>query len=88
VPDPLAVPKPEPEEDSIVISLDKAGGYIGRYLIIDMKNGSQQRGLLTRVDARSLMLNRKLYGGSMEYRVYTSQVKTVHVLKKGAEPKS
>jgi len=88
VPDPLAVPKPEREENSIAISLHKVGGYIGRYLILDMKNGTQQRGFLTRADAKSLMLNRKLYGGSMEYRVYTSQVKTVHVLKKGTEPNS
>lgn len=88
VPDPLAVPKLPQEEESVVISLDKVGGYIGRYLILDMKNGSQQRGLLTKADGKSLMLNRKLYGGSMEYRVYTSQIKTVHVLKKGAEPKS
>lgn len=88
VPDPLAVRKQARPEDSLQIAPDKAGAYVGRYLIIDMKNGSQQRGLLSRADEKSLMLNRKLYGGSMEYRVYTSQIKSIRVLKRGTEPKS
>lgn len=88
VPDPLAVRKEPRPEDSLQISLDKAGSYVGRYLIVEMKNGSQQRGLLARVDGKRLVLNRKLYGGNMEYPLYTSQIKSIRVLKQGTEPKS
>ena len=88
VPDPLAVRKEPRPEDSLQISLDKAGSYVGRYMIVEMKNGSQQRGLLARVDGKRLVLNRKLYGGNMEYPLYTNQIKSIRVLKQGTEPKS
>ena len=87
-PDPLAVRKEPRPQDTVQISIDSAGRYIGRYLIIDMKNGSQQRGLLARADEKRLLINRKLYGGSMEYPVYHSQIKTIRVLKAGTEPKT
>ena len=54
--------------------------YIGHYFILELKNGSEQRGLLRKVGTYHLILDRKLYGGNFQYKIRKSQVKTIHML--------
>lgn len=81
--DPLEVKRLEPEADTITITPAKVGKYLNRYLIITLRNKVERSGLLKKVDAEKLTLERKWEGkGSQSFTVYRSQIKTIRVLKK------
>lgn len=80
-PDPLAQKKKKEEPNTVVVSVNKVHNYIGHYFIITLKSGSERRGLLRHVDESRLVLDRKLYGGKIEYRISKSQIKSIQMLK-------
>jgi hypothetical protein len=79
-PDPLAQKPFKPEPNTVVVRMEKLPHYIGHYFIITLKSGSQQRGLLRKVDDHQLILDRKLYGGNFQYKILKSQIKSIHML--------
>jgi hypothetical protein len=79
-PDPLAQKRKKEEANTVKVSLEKMPKYIGHYFIITLKNGHQRRGLLRSVDATTLHLDRKLYGGNVKFTVSKTQIKTIEML--------
>ena len=79
-PDPLAQKPKKPEPNTVRVRMAKLPHYIGHYFILELKNGSEQRGLLRKVGTYHLILDRKLYGGNFQYKIRKSQVKTIHML--------
>jgi len=78
--DPLAQKPKKPEPNTVRVRMDKMSHYVGHYFILTLKNGTEQRGLLRQVRNSDLILDRKLYGGNIQYKVSKSQVKTIHML--------
>ncbi|MBI1422532.1 MAG: hypothetical protein GC149_03625 [Gammaproteobacteria bacterium] len=79
-PDPLAQKPKKPEPNTVVVSLAKMPGYTGHYFIITLKTGNERRGLLRKVDENYLILDRKLYGGNLQYKIRKSEIKSIHML--------
>lgn len=79
-PDPLAQKPFKPKPNTRRVSIDRLTHYIGRYLIIKLKAGNEQRGLLRKVTSRTLILDRKLYGGNIKFRISKREIRSVHVL--------
>lgn len=86
-PDPLAQKKKKEEPKSVEVSVDRMSKYIGRYFIITLKNGNEQRGLLLKIDDTTLTIHRKLFGGKFEYKINKSKIKSVQMLKDIPEEK-
>lgn len=80
-PDPLAQKKQKTEPKTTVISMSRVSRYIGHYFIITLKNGNQRRGLLRKVEASRLILDRKLYGGNLQYRLRKTEIRSLHMLR-------
>lgn len=80
--DPLQVKRVEPEPETFTISPAKVGKYVNRYLIITLHNKVERSGLLKKVDAVNLTMERKWEGkGSTSFTVNRSKIKTIRVLK-------
>lgn len=86
-PDPLAQKKKKVEPNTVQVSVNNLSKYIGRYFIITLKNGNTQRGLLLKVEDKTLTINRKLFGGKFEYKIYKDKIKWAHMLKDIPEEK-
>lgn len=80
-PDPL-VQKSKVPSDKVVVSLHNISSYVGRFFIITLKNGTEHRGLLRKVDSTKLVLDRKLYGGNFVYRVHKDEIRSILMLKR------
>ena len=81
-PDPLAAKKKAVPKDSVQVSLDRISNYKGRYFIVTTKSGSQHRGILVKVTKSRILLERKIYGGTFNYKVLKSKIKRLDMLKK------
>ncbi len=79
-PDPLAQKPKKPEPNTVRVRMDKMSHYVGHYFIVTLKNGTEQRGLLRQVRNSDLILDRKLYGGNIQFKIRKSQVKTIRML--------
>ena len=84
-PDPLAQKKKKEPPKTVSVSMNKLPNYIGHYFIIRLHSGVERRGLLRQVDDTKLVLDRKLYSGKIEYRIYKSEVKSIQMLKNPPE---
>jgi hypothetical protein len=80
LPDPLAQKPIKPKPNTIRMAMDKLPHYIGHYFIITLKTGTEQRGLLRKVESHQLILDRKLYGGNFRFKVSKREIKTIHML--------
>jgi hypothetical protein len=80
-PDPLAVKKLKAESVTVSVKLENIATYKGRYFVITTKDGNQHRGLLKKVNASTLFLTRKLYGGDFDYVLAKKKVAKVEMLK-------
>ena len=81
-PDPLAVQKKEEDKDFVLVRFENVKHYKDRYFVIYTKQQTYLRGLLVKADSKALYLNRKLFGGSFEYRVSKTKISKIYMLKK------
>ena len=81
-PDPLAVPKKVEDPDFVTVKFENARNYKDRYFVIYTNKETFLRGLLIKADNNALYLNRKLFGGSFEYRVSKKKIVKIYMLKK------
>lgn len=86
--DPLQVKKTTAPPPTTKIKHSQANQYIGRYFIVVMNNKVERCGILKRLDANNLYLQRKWHstGDSAEFAVRRTQVKSIDVLKQGQTP--
>jgi len=81
-PDPLAVQKKVEDPDFVTVKFENARNYKDRYFVIYTNKETFLRGLLVKADKDALYLNRKLFGGSFEYRVSKKKISKIYMLKK------
>ena len=81
-PDPLVSPKKKEDPDFVIVQFQNAKKYKGRYFVIYTSKETFLRGLLVKADDKALYLNRKLFGGSFEYRLSKKKIQTIYMLKK------
>jgi hypothetical protein len=81
-PDPLAVPKKQEDKDFVLVSFENVKHYKDRYFVIYTRQQTYLRGLLVKADNNAIYLNRKLFGGSFEYRVSKTKISKIYMLKK------
>lgn len=81
-PDPLAVPRKKEDPDFLLVRFERVKNYKGRYFVIYTKQETYLRGLLVKADDKAIYLNRKLFGGSFEYRVAKHKIDKIYMLKK------
>jgi hypothetical protein len=81
-PDPLAVQKKQEDKDFVLVRFENVKNYKDRYFVIYTKQQTYLRGLLVKADNNALYLNRKLFGGSFEYRVSKNKINKIYMLKK------
>lgn len=79
-PDPLAQKPFVPPPNTTRVRLSRISHYVGHYFIITLKDGGDRRGLLKQVTSTHLMLDRKLYGGNIRYKIRKTQVKSIKML--------
>ncbi len=81
-PDPLAIQKKAEDPDFVTVKFENARNYKDRYFVIYTNKETFLRGLLVKADKDALYLNRKLFGGSFEYRVSKKKISKIYMLKK------
>lgn len=79
-PDPLAQKTYVPPSNTVTVRMDRMPKLLGKYFIIKLKDGVERRGLLSQVTSTHLMLDRKLYGGNLRYRIRKTQVRSIKML--------
>jgi len=79
-PDPLAQKTYVPPANTVTVRMDRMPKLLGKYFIIKLKDGVERRGLLSQVTSTHLMLDRKLYGGNLRYRIRKTQVRSIKML--------
>ncbi len=86
--DPLQVKKTTAPPPTTKIKHSQANKYMGRYFIVVMNNKVERCGILKRLDANNLYLQRKWHstGDSAEFAVRRTQIKSIDVLKQGQTP--
>jgi hypothetical protein len=84
--DPLQIKKTVQPPATTRIKHGQAKNYIGRYFIVVMNNKVERCGILKRVDANNIYVQRKWNNDSIEYTIRRDRIKAIDVLKQGQTP--